>query len=414
MKTNYDKLDSIYYSLIDALRYIAFFGLVGISMILSVTFYVSAVEAFSSKLMLGFAAFSLESVKIYTLIYAEYVWFSMRQKYPDKWRFKEVFKASKSYILFIALTLLSVVASISFAQASIYSTIEEVQVVLEREAIIQEQGNPLIAIKNRLLDNKQSQLEMLNSRIADLPADYVTSSLKLSAEVNNLNEDIYKISEEIAILEKESFQDKVDTVDTMSEKKATYNRFYLLGEPLGLTETEALFAFLTLFAILLEMGIIATAPAPEKRSIKELIENRIVKKKPKNNIEKIRSYYKEPDKKAVKQPSKKAAAKPERTVVTVDALPLEVKAEKIIKKRGTSLELIEELYEKGNPYFSSPSQASYTSKRTVDEYLHLLNKLAKIRPNKDSAYLITKDSKGYKMNYNFNYIKSALNQKDRK
>ncbi len=409
--THYDRLDSLYYSLIDALRYIAFFGLVSISMILSITFYVSAVEEFSSKLMLGFAAFSLESVKIYSLIYSEYVWFSMRQKNSDKLRLKEAFKASKSYILFVALTLLSIVASISFAQANIYSTIEEVQVVLERDTAVGE--NPLIAIKNKLLDNKQSQLEMLNQRIADLPADYVTSSLKLSDEVNKLNEDIYKISEEIAIIEMDSFKEKMETTEIMSEKKETYNRFHLLGEPIGLSETETLFAFLTLFAVLLEMGIIATAPAPEKRSIRELIENRIAKQEEKAKATILLNSNKHtktvlPKDPPVRKPKKKAKASIEKASINLEVLPPVLKAKKKIKKRGTSEELLDELHDKGSSYLKSPSQASYTSDRTVDEYLHLLDKLTKMRPNNGSAVLVTKDSKGYRMNYAFKYIKAAM------
>ncbi len=425
--TPYDKIDSIYYSLIDALRYIAFMGLVIISMILSITFYVSAVENFSDKLMLGFAAFALEAVKIYTLIFAEYVWYAIKQKNPGKRTSKEIFRVFRPYLLFTALTLLSVVASISFAQASIYSTIEEVQVVLEREAIIQEQGNPLIDIKNKLLDNKQAQLEMLNKRIADLPPDYVTSSIKLSDEVNKLNEDIYNISEEIAEITVASYEEKVTTTDDMSSKKETFNRFYLLGKPLGLTETEALFGFLTLFAILLELGIIATAPAPEKRSIKELIENRLVKHGKKKPIAHKLLPEVDPDKypkkvlpkmPPVRKIKKKVKVKAKGAMVNLDVLPLKVKTEQkhIIKKRGTAEQLFSELYEKGNPYLKSPAQASYINNRTADEYLHLFAKLAKITPSKGGVPLVTKEGDKFKMNYAFNYIKSAIRQhlKERK
>ena len=401
--THYDRLDSMYYSLIDSLRYLAFFSLVIISMIISVSFYISAVESFYDKIMLGIAAFSLEIVKVYSLIYSEYIWFSIKQKSIIK--FKDIFKTLRSYTLFTALTLLSIVASISFAQASIYSTIEEVQIVLNKEADVLEKGNPLIDAKNRLLENKQSQLEMLNSRIAELPSDYVTSSLKLSTEVNKLNDDIYKISEEIANLELNTFKEKITTTKNMSEKKATYNRFYLLGKPLGLTETEALFAFLTLFAILLEMGIIATAPAPEKRSIRELLEK-------KTDI-KSNTFRKKTTKK-VNKSKKQTEVKVKKA--PIDLIALEPKVEvtkkiKKVKKRRTSIELLEDLYERGSIYLKSPSQASYTSGISVESYLRLLDKLAKLKPSKDSTYLLTKDSKGYKMNYSFNYTKSILKER---
>ncbi len=412
LTSQYDKVDSVYYSLIDILRYVAFFGLVVISMILSITFYVSAVEAISSKIMLGFAAFALESVKVYSLIHAEYTWFSMRQKSKNKLQFKGVFRAGKAYALFAALTLLSIIASISFAQASIYSIMEEVQVVMDNEAEVAARGNPLIEAKQTLLANKQVQLETFNQRIEDLPVLYVTNSLQYSDEVNQLNDDIYDLSEEIALLQIKEFENKVETADEMSEKKETFNRFFLLGEPIGLSETETLFLFLLLFAVLLEMGIIATAPAPEKRSIRELIQGRVVQEIAPLSPSQEKKITKLHDR--LKARPKNVAVKAKKADIRVQAVPpKEVKAEKeeVIQKRGTSQQLLNELYEKGNSYLMDPAKAAYRSKRSASEYLKLLEKLATLKPRKDSASLLSRDNKGYKMNYSFEYIKSAVKDK---
>ena len=340
-------------------------------------------------LLLGVAAFGLEIVKTYTLINFEYLIYLKKKQ-----------KAVRAFGLFFLLTILSIVASISFAQASIYSTIEEVQVVLERESVIQEQGNPLIDIKNILLDNKQAQLEMLNKRIEELPPDYVTSSIKLSDEVNKLNDDIYKISEEIAQLTIDSYQEKIETTTEMSSKKETFNRFYLLGKPLGMTETEALFVFLTLFAVLLELGIIATAPAPEKRSIKELIGNRITKHMEKTI--KVNSI-------------KNTAIKKHTAKVSIDVLQPNINAElSPIKKRGTAQQLLSELYDSSkNPYLKNPAQAAYINNRTVEEYLHIVNRLQKLRPSVGSAPLLSKEGDRFKMNYSFNYIKSTIKKQSK-
>ena len=442
--TQYDKLDSVYYSLIDILRYVAFIGLVSISMILSVTFYISAVEETWSKAMLGFAAFGLESVKIYTLIFAEYAYHSTKMKRRGKkFSSQDWFRISKPFTLFAFLTLLSVIASISFAQASIYSTIEEVQVVMQKEAEVQEKGNPLIEAKTILLENKQAQLTALNEKIANLPPDYVTSSLKLSAEVNILNEDIYNLSEEIAIIQLNSYEEKVDVSDEMIRKKATFNRFYLLGKPIGLTETQTLFLFLALFAVLLELGIIATAPAPEKRSIRELIGTRIEKKDPVSaTIRKKKPARKKPTVK--KKPIKKEPPLPLNETVAqnpegaglrseklmavrnknneVDVLaaaevgvvfnPPSVEAIEVIRERANPSQLLSELHNKGSVYLKTAAQAAYTSGRSADEYIHLIERLSKMKPNKTSRSLVSKEGNEYKMNYAFSNINSALNKKE--
>jgi len=373
-------LDSAYYSLIDILRYVAFLGLVVISMILSVTFYLSAVEDLAGKIMLGFAAFALESVKIYTLIFAEYTWFSTKGKAA----LKRILRTFWPYALFLSLTFLSVIASVSFAQASIYSSIEQVQLVQSLDSV----ENPLIEIKNELLINKQRQLSVLNDKLDQLNPKYVTLALKLSGEVNTLNADIYMISEEILNIKHKAYEDKVQLSQDMRNKKDTFNRFYLLGKPIGLDETQTLFIFLVLFAVLLELGIISTAPAPDRLSIRELIKVR----KPKKTQYKKKIV--EVPKNAVIEPVVKEVTEPIR--------------EKSIRKLS-SASLLNDLYEKGSNFLKEPDEKETQAKK--EKYIKLLESLSLMRPVPGSKPLITKEGERYKMNYAFSYIKSILKDK---
>ncbi len=406
---SYDKVDSLYYSFIDVLRYIAFFSLVIISTILSITFYVSAVQSILNKIMLGFAAFSLESVKIYVLIYAEYVWFSAKNKSKKSTNFT---KAIKAYILFSVLTLLSIVASISFAQASINSSIQQVQQVIQREESLSEKENPELIFKTQLLENKQAQLQSLNKKIESLPADYVTLSLKLSNEVNSLNQDIYDISGEIAQIKSDNYAQSKRALETLGNKKEAYSRFKLLGDSIGLSEQKTLFIFLTLFAVLIELGIISTAPAPDKRSIKDLLQDRLYQQKIEPQKIKKRKTPVKSKKAITAAPKQKSSSTVKKANITVDAIVPKIAVIKNqVKKRGTAAELLEELVISGEVYFKPAAQTAYTSKRTVDEYLHLLERLSKIKPGVNSKPLVSKDSKGYKMNYSLKYIKSMLKEK---
>jgi hypothetical protein len=236
------------------IKYSAFALLTVVSMYLSINMFISLGADIPGKVILALVALGLESTKVFSLLRVEYV-----MHLAHKTRREFIGALAPSLAVYLLLAALSIVASIGFTQVTV-----DRQVETSRAVFISASEDFSFEIKSReqTLSAVDSQLAALTNQMQNLGTsnpDYVSSNLRISSAINELQAARTVVISEIEALRRQ--QRTANTDALLSTQQNVYGMFLLMGNAIGLDEKQVMLYLLLLVSVLIEVSMVYTSPA---------------------------------------------------------------------------------------------------------------------------------------------------------
>ena len=245
------------------------YGTITLSMVFSVLLFWSAGSNIFGKTMLGCSAVLMELIKVAMLkrFKTELNHANIARKDPEMKMGKPLpryISATGKGIIFVGLTLVSVVASIAFSRAEIerqYSVATTESYEMDSLLLQKESIQASITRKETLSDEIIADRSELGTYYFTRRDEYDALLATTEAEIVALYAEMDTINVEIVALQAVT-------------ETAALDVFALLGEMVGMTAAQVLGVLLAIMTVSLELGIFVTTETGEKTiNIKENKEN---------------------------------------------------------------------------------------------------------------------------------------------
>jgi hypothetical protein len=374
-----------------------------------------------SKALLVAVGLSLEGVKVFALLRLEY----FLSEGVKLFRSEGSARLRQSIAIYIALAFLSLTASFGFTLVTVDQQVQVSKVDFETST---EDIDFQIENLEESLGFLTPQIEAMQNQMADLPSDYVTAAQRLNTTITALQEERVSLISEITLLKTE--RSRVIREVNASKETNVYGMFFLLGQPIGLTETMVMYILLAIASILIEAGMVFTSPTIPiaEEHLHEVAKKPALtvdgrpRKKPGPKPGFKRPPKEEPKKEKVVQdlPLVKIEPPKEEPVdVIVTPVPIKATVPKVTvkaeqKKRSVARKIPASalLEVKAKNELKAPSEIAYAHEGvSVDQVLDLFNKLSTTKGGNGKTIIEQKDGKWF-MNYTKEYIAKLLEKRE--
>jgi len=264
------------------IKYGAFLLLTLVSAYLSINMFVNLGADMTGKVVLGIVALALESTKVFALLRIEY---AMLQRSKNK----TLRRPWSSIAIYLALALLSVIASLGFTLVTVDKQVESSRAVFSSVADDYSFDIEQLQASLVLID---AQAKVLQDQISRINPDFASGSVRLSTEAQELADRRSAVVASMSALKKQ--QREAVVAVAKSEEQNVYGMFVLMGNMLGVPDKLVMTSLLFLISLLLEIGMLYTSPTIEvaEEELHELVHTPIPLAPPAAEPAKKRAYVK--------------------------------------------------------------------------------------------------------------------------
>lgn len=210
--------------------------LIIISVALSVNLFIQFSNYWYIKILLGAMAISLETIKIYILLTAKYK-ISLKTKF-------DIFIGSIEFLVFLALAIVSMIASLGFT----FVSIEEQSLQFVKT---QQSSNFQIDMLIREIESNNRQIEIIQENASGLEFSAVERGAEANRQVLEIQE-----KNRILIQEVEQFREQRQQEDP---RLSSVEMFNLLGDSIGISGRQTMLYMMFALVFLLELALAITS-----------------------------------------------------------------------------------------------------------------------------------------------------------